>query len=64
MKQKENKFKYKPVKFCVNCLRETKKCKCVVKVVELVERCQNCGEMIMDDWSYCSTCGYEVPYEK
>jgi hypothetical protein len=54
------KFKYKAVKFCSNCLRETKDCKCKVKVVEVVETCKNCGEFLFDEWSYCPTCGFNV----
>ena len=53
-------FKTKKVKVCMNCLNETKKCKCPTKVLEVREDCPNCDNFVFDDDNFCSTCGYEL----
>ena len=56
----EKSIKYKKVKMCANCLRETDKCKCSSKLIQVMETCGNCDEPLDETWSFCPICGYEV----
>ena len=50
----------KKVKMCVNCFKETKKCDCIVKVIEILENCNNCDEIVDEFWFYCPDCGFKL----
>ena len=55
--------KYKPVKSCANCLMKTEDCKCSVRLVGVVEKCEHCKQWVDEEWNFCPTCGYEIGVE-
>jgi hypothetical protein len=58
----EKAIKYKKVRFCINCLKDTKDCNCASKLTDVAETCGNCGEFLDEAWSFCPVCGYEVDW--
>lgn len=52
--------KYKSIKSCANCLRQTKDCTCSSKFTAVVEECSNCENWLDEEWNYCPFCGYEI----
>jgi rRNA maturation endonuclease Nob1 len=47
-------------KYCMNCLKKTKDCDCVVKVVDVPVYCPNCKNIVSDEANFCDVCGYKL----